>query len=69
MRTCQEWVTATARCGKPAVISVILGVTADLCAECAGKVYKREREKVEGVLAREWGRRKRIARFEREGGI
>ena len=40
MRTCQEFVAPTKRCGKPAVVSELPGgITRDLCAECAKRLY------------------------------
>jgi hypothetical protein len=46
MRSCQEFVNATKRCGKQAVISELtLGIQKDLCAECAKRIYLRARSK------------------------
>lgn len=40
MRTCQQFVTATDRCGKPAVVTeLMLGAKQDLCAMCAWRMY------------------------------
>jgi len=41
MRTCQQFITATARCGKPAVITALECLTQDLCAECAMHITMR----------------------------
>jgi hypothetical protein len=40
-KTCQEFITATGRCGKPAVITALIGLSRDLCAECAMRITLR----------------------------
>lgn len=41
-KTCQEFITATARCGKLAVVTeIVSGDKRDMCAECATRIYLR----------------------------
>jgi len=41
MRVCEEHVTATARCGKMAVVTALPGYTLAMCSACALRVYER----------------------------
>jgi hypothetical protein len=45
VRECQEFKTATERCGKLAVISELKNLKRDLCAECARRLWLREQDK------------------------